>query len=306
MRVLGAFGVLSRDCLDRLVSDLGSAAPGMAAGVADIWNTPRGEAEAEAETAWMQRLGFATEHLDGAALRRQDPAWGPGVRGACVHADGLSFDPAAFCDALRLCISDAGGRFRSRFKMKTLRRDSTGWTARAASGAVASGQRLIVAAGVWSAPIVAPLGVNLRIQAAKGYHVHVTLPTRPRMAGVLRERKIAVTPLGTGVRLAGTLELSGINHRLVPHRIEQLTRGAAEFLPQVGAATPTDHWCGLRPCTANGLPVVGRLPARDAWVATGHGMMGLTLAAGTAELLVSDMLGGPIPPWAQDLRPLSR
>jgi len=306
MRVLGAFGVLSRDALGRLMADLGGGAPPAAAGVADIWNSRAGEAESEAETAWMHRLGFETECLDGAALRRRDPAWGPRVRGACIHTDGLSFSPADFCDAVRADIAQRGGLIRSRFTVTTLRRDSKCWAARAASGATAAGARLVVAAGAWSPPLVASLGGVADLQAAKGYHVSVQLPAQPTIAGVLRERKIAVTPLEAAVRLAGTLELSGLNHRLVPHRMAQLTRGAADYLPEIASATPTDHWCGLRPCTANGLPIIGRLPAPQAWVATGHGMMGLTLAAGTAELILRDMLEGEAPPWAAAMRPISR
>ncbi len=304
MRTLGAFGHLSRDRLEHVLTVLGEAAPVARHGVADIWNTARGEAEAEAETAWMRRLGFETEYLDGAALRRLDPAWGQNVRGACIHADGLSFDPAEFCDALSESITARGGRVRSAFTVTGLSHGSQGWTAESASGDAASARQVVLAAGVWSPPIAAVLGGAVRLQPAKGYHVSVALQNTPVLSGVLRERKVAVTPLPSGVRLAGTLELSGLNHRLVPHRLAHLRRAAAEYLPQVAAAVPTSPWCGLRPCTAHGLPVVGRLAAPNAWIATGHGMMGLTLASGTGHLIVSDMCGEDLPRWAAALQPI--
>ena len=108
--------------------------------------------------------------------------------------------------------------------------------------------------------------------------------------------------MGSLLRVAGTLELSGFNHRLDPNRVKQLMAGAQAFLPGIRGAEPVDLWCGLRPCTASGLPVIGR-GLEGAWIATGHGMMGVTLAPGTAKLIADDMLGEPVPDWAEMLQP---
>jgi D-amino-acid dehydrogenase len=301
MQILGELGRVSRGQFDQLLDDLGQSKPPTAAGVADLWHTAAAEADAEAETKWMERLGFATESLSGDALRARDPAWGPRVRGAVIHKDGLCLDPASLCDAIHARVIDLGGHITRGCVTDLTRRDGR-WLATLHGGRCLTAPRLVIAAGTWSPPLARMLGARIALQAAKGYHVTVTLARQPIMAGVLREPKIAVTPIGGTLRLAGTLELSGINFRIVPHRLAQLARGAASFLPEVAGASIKAPWCGLRPCTANGLPIIGPI-GPGAWLATGHGMMGVTLATGTASLIMQDMLGESPPAWSLSLRP---
>jgi D-amino-acid dehydrogenase len=270
--------------------------------LADIWCTEAGERESEAETEWMNRFGFATESLDAAELRRRDPAWGHDVRGAVIHRDGMRIDPAALCDAMRSRIGSLGGVIRTGCAVEAIRPRSDGWEAVLAGGEVLAGGRLVLSAGVWSEPLARMMGVHIPMQPAKGYHRMVRMEAAPTIAAVLREPKIGTTPMGSLLRVAGTLELSGFNHRLDPGRIRQLMAGTRAFLPAISAAEPVDLWCGLRPCTARGLPVIGR-GARGAWIAAGHGMMGVTLAPGTAKLIADDMLGEPVPDWSEMLRP---
>jgi D-amino-acid dehydrogenase len=101
------------------------------------------------------------------------------------------------------------------------------------------------------------------------------------------------TPLEGVVRFAGTLELSGLNHELRQPRLEQLTAAAAEHLEGMGTVEPTSEWCGLRPCTPDGLPIVGPVPGVDGlYVATGHAMLGLTLGPITGRLIADCILDG--------------
>ena len=302
MEVLGHLSRISRECFGQLAEELGPAATLAATGVADIWRTEAGQAEAEAETRWMHRLGFATTSLGGDQLRRRDPAWGPEVRGAVIHEDGMSIDPAALCDALRERLATLGGRIRTGCTVEAIRRCPGGWQAVTANGRSVTGGRLVLAAGVWSNPLARMIGVRVAMQPAKGYHRMLRMQGGPTMAAVLREPMVGITPMGPLLRVAGTLELSGFNHRLDPARITQLMAGARAFLPGIDAAESIDVWCGLRPCTASGVPVIGR-GIEGSWIATGHGMMGVTLAPGTAKLIADDMLGEPMPGWADMLRP---
>ena len=304
MQTLGSLGRLSREHFDELIEDLGAASLHTTAGVADIWRTEVGEADAAVESAWMERLGFATESLSGRALRSRDPAWGPDVRGAVIHTEGFCLDPAELCDALRNRIKALGGRMRHGCVLELNRTDSL-WHATLHGGQVARGTRLVISAGIWSPPLARMLGLHIDMQPAKGYHVAVNMNCPPVIAGVLRESKIAVTPMGGLTRIAGTLELSGVNFRMVPHRLAQLALGAAAFLPELTGTPTCSPWCGLRPCTADGLPIIGPIGPK-AWIATGHGMMGVTLATGTAELVMQQMFGDPSPAWGLSLRPKIR
>jgi D-amino-acid dehydrogenase len=98
--------------------------------------------------------------------------------------------------------------------------------------------------------------------------------------------------MDTFVRFAGTMELSGENHILRPPRLRQLTRAGRLCFPGLGPARPLSEWCGLRPMSVDGLPIVGPLPGIDGvTVATGHGMLGLTLGPVTGEIVANTVLG---------------
>jgi D-amino-acid dehydrogenase len=99
------------------------------------------------------------------------------------------------------------------------------------------------------------------------------------------------------VRFAGTMEFSGLNDTVRRPRLEQLTRAARCYFPGLGAHPPESEWCGLRPVSSDGLPVVGPVPGlEEVVVATGHGMLGLTLGPVTGALVADWVLdGGPEP-----------
>jgi D-amino-acid dehydrogenase len=110
---------------------------------------------------------------------------------------------------------------------------------------------------------------------------------------VLVDVAVAVTPLGSRLRLAGTLEFSGVNLRLRERRVAMLRRTAAAYLHGVAEAAEQERWCGLRPCLADGLPVVGRPPGlAGLHLATGHAKMGLTLGPATGRLVAESILDG--------------
>jgi D-amino-acid dehydrogenase len=163
-----------------------------------------------------------------------------------------------------------------------------------ADGETVPAAETVLAAGVWSAALARRLGLRLPLEAGKGYHLELDLPAPELRTGcVLSERYVAVTPLGDRLRLAGTVELSGINRRLVRRRLEMLREGAAGYLRGVATATARREWCGLRPCTADGLPVVGWAPDLPGlFVATGHAKMGLTHGPVTGRLVSECLLDG--------------
>lgn len=158
------------------------------------------------------------------------------------------------------------------------------------------GDELLVAAGAWSGEVVAHLGARLPVQAGKGYSL--TIPgeggrvSRPVYFG---ESRIAVTPFDGALRLAGSMELSGINERLDARRMAAIRRGAARSFRDPLPAGGTE-WVGMRPLTPDGLPMLGRVPGQaNVWVATGHAMLGVTLAPVTGEAMADLMTGAAAP-----------
>ena len=144
------------------------------------------------------------------------------------------------------------------------------------------------------------------MQAGKGYSLTLTHPRQlPRICAILTEARVAVTPLGTALRLAGTMEIAGVDLRIDPRRVRGIIRAVPQYYPEFQAEdfagiTP---WCGLRPCSPDGLPYLGRTsPYDNLSIATGHAMMGLSLAPVTG-LLIAELLCGE--PTTVDLTLLS-
>ncbi len=149
---------------------------------------------------------------------------------------------------------------------------------------------VVIAAGAWSAPLCRMLGYRLPLQAGKGYSFSIALPQQPRRPLYLLEAKVAATEMAGRTRLAGMMELTGADTRLRPRRLAALERHARRYFRDW--ARPQDAWAGLRPMVPDGLPVLGAIPGIDnALLATGHAMLGITLAPVSAQA-VADLLEG--------------
>jgi D-amino-acid dehydrogenase len=163
------------------------------------------------------------------------------------------------------------------------------------NGDVVEATNVVLAAGVWTTALAADAGVSVPMEAGKGYHLDLPAPDPcPRTPSVLAETFVAVNPFGDRLRLAGTLEFTGINADMLERRLEMLPEAAAGYLRSVTAGDRANGvaWCGLRPCTADGLPAVGWTDVDGLFVATGHAMMGFALGPLTGRLVAESILDG--------------
>ncbi len=164
---------------------------------------------------------------------------------------------------------------------------------------------VVAAAGAWTPQVVAPLGVKLPIEGGKGYSIDFTpppaLPSAIRHPLYLHETRVAITPLDGMLRVAGTMELSGLNHHIRPERVRALVSRTGEVIAgwpsQVNLDAPGVRvWNGLRPLTPDGLAVIGWARGwRNLAIASGHAMMGVTLAPATGEALAEQIVTGRAP-----------
>jgi D-amino-acid dehydrogenase len=154
-------------------------------------------------------------------------------------------------------------------------------------------EQIVIATGPWSESLGKMLGLRLPVIGAKGYSV--VLPPaqpQPKRSIYLIERKIAVNPHRDSLRIAGTLELVRNDFSINARRVDVIVRGAKGMLNIGDQPKPQEIWRGLRPCTPDGMPVIGRAKGRgDVWLATGHQMAGLKTAPGTGVLLAQLMTG---------------
>lgn len=157
-----------------------------------------------------------------------------------------------------------------------------------------TGDRFLIAAGAWSGLLASRLGFELPIQAGKGYSITFDNPVlKIQRPLYLDEAKVACSPFKGALRLSGTMELSGINSSMRQQRISGIRRAASRYLKDFAMSEGHSEWMGLRPLTPDGLPVIGRVPGFDnLYLATGHQMLGVTLAPATASAIADLIWAG--------------
>jgi D-amino-acid dehydrogenase len=252
----------------------------------------------------LQREGYTgtVTALAGAEAQARDPAVGERVAGAIYASRERHVRPESLTRGLQNALVAAGADVRENAEVSALTRTGGGWRLDGRAGAV-DVDRVVVAGGAWTGRILAPLRVPIRQEPAKGYSVTaVGEGTKPRQPLYLSEAKVGCSPFSGGVRLAGTLELSGLDLRLDRRRLAAVARSAEAYLADWRPLRPELEWAGLRPLPADGLPLIGRAPGQDGlFVATGHGMLGVTLAPATgaalADLVLHDELLPQLAPF---------
>ena len=291
MGALAPLGHASLDLFDDLVASENLACNYKRSGYYDICRTKKGLAEVTHDAAMMRQYGYHPRELDGDELREIEPAILEGVLG------GVHFPEAATCDPHRFVLELAersvcrGGRIETgRGVSEILSTGSAVTGVRLEDGEILDAEAVVLATGSYSGDLTRKFGLRLPIRAGKGYHRDLELedasPHPPDVACVLAETSVFCTPMPGFTRLAGTLEFSGVNHELRPRRLEQLSTAAAAYLGGVRGAVIRSEWCGLRPCTPDGIPYVGPVPGQSGlFVATGHAMLGLTLGPVTGKLI---------------------
>ena len=165
-----------------------------------------------------------------------------------------------------------------------------------------AGDRFVLAAGSWTAPVAAMLGVRMPMEPGKGYSFLVTPKVMPRHGVLFPDIHAGATPLDDRVRIGGTMEFSGYSTAIDDRRISNLFEHARAF---VDLETPSyeEPWAGPRPMTADGLPVLDRAgPYRNAFVATGYSMLGMTLAAPAGEAMAELVTTGVRPAVLEPFR----
>jgi D-amino-acid dehydrogenase len=231
--------------------------------------------------------------LDQTQVHDLEPALLPQVAGGVFYPRDGHVDPARFVIGLAekarglgaqvwvgteaMGFESSGGRIT---KIHTTRGDI-------------SPRQVVLAAGSWSPGVMRDLKLRIPVQAAKGYSVTLENPTvYPKIPLLLAEARVVVNPLGNSLRLAGTLELAGMNLSIDARRVGVMRKASNNYLPGLDEARVIEIWRGLRPCTPDGLPIIGRSREFDNLiVAAGHAMLGMSLGPVTGKL-VSQLMEG--------------
>ena len=250
-----------------------------------------------AEFDHLQVAGYSRpDPLDGAALRELEPAISTKVTSGYLVTAENHVRPESLCQAYVSCLTSLGVDLMTGVRVTGAEtRNGRAHVLHTTQGPV-EGTEFLIAAGAWSGEVAELLGVKLPVQAGKGYSITIDRASSPLSRPLyLGEARVGCSPFEGAIRFAGTMELSGVNTVLDRRRIRGIRRGVGRYLNLPMGDSEGTEWVGMRPITPDGLPLLGRVPRfENVYIATGHAMLGVTLAPATAEVM-GDLMTGATP-----------
>ena len=246
----------------------------------------------EGQTAIKARaLGIPAEVLTPEQTAQLDPNISRDITGAVYFPQDCHLNPRRFVAGLTRDLIANGAAFR-------WNTEATGWRTRdthieaiqTQNGDVLCDE-YVLAGGVWSSSLARDLHIDLPMQAGKGYSVTLQHPRQlPSICSILTEARVAVTPMGETLRVGGTMEIAGLDERINLQRVQGIINSVPAYFPKFSVDDFKDApvWHGLRPCSPDGLPYIGRFARfTNLTAATGHAMMGLSLAPVTGQIVAA-------------------
>lgn len=258
--------------------------------------------ELEHIAASGQDVGF--EELTGEQVREIEPTFSDAV-GAGIRLLGQRYlNPIEYVQSLADSVRARGGKVREGARVTGITDEAKGVRLAIAGAGTETFDRVVVATGTWLDHLAKPFGVRTHVQAGRGYSFSVPIDHVPHGPVYLPNERVACTPLGDRLRVAGMMEFRPPEAALDQRRVEAVVEAARPFLTGVDLDDRRDEWVGSRPCTPDGLPLIGASGSPHVHIAGGHGMWGMTLGPATGQLLAKSMVTGRPAPELTPFDPL--
>lgn len=261
-------------------------------GLLMAYKTSQVEKEEAEVVAQAKDLGLKIDHLSTKEVLKKQPKAPMDIAGAYWYQSDAHSTPEVFVKNMINVLKEAGVNFLLEKEVTHFKIKGSSITSVCTSQEEIQSDEVVVASGAWSEPLLKALGIQLSVQAGKGYRINTRQPTEITLPALLLEAKVAVTPMQGFTRFGGTMELSGINHKINTKRVAAIAQAATDYYPQINVAQKElkDVKCGLRPLSPDGLPFIGRHSScKNLVLATGHSMMGWSLGPATGKL-VSELI----------------
>ena len=297
--VLLELSLAGRQCYEELDQSWQGCLNIERAGLLMLCQTPHMLAEEIAIAKQAHGLGLPATILDPQGAAKLEPNIDMKIAGAIHYPQDAHLSPNALMKQLQDRLSAGGCEFLWNTEVVDFkRRGDTVHGVQTDQGVIA-GDELVLCGGSWTASLAKRLGWHLPLQAGKGFSLTLpTPPQQPRTSAVLMEARVAVTPLGNALRFAGTMEMAGLDLSISQARLRGIIRSVQQVYPAFTAEdfSNVQPWAGLRPCTPDGLPYLGRTQRlKNVSLATGHAMMGISLALISGKVLADELMGEPNP-----------
>lgn len=289
--VLRDLSLLSRQCYEEIGLDFGLVKNGL------LMLCKKQQAlDAEAHMAAMaNQLGIPAEVLDAKATAALDPAVTMDVCGSVFFPQDCHLSPGRFIEAVEAEMEKLGVEMLWETEVRGFEVEGRVLKAVRTSRGQMEGQEVVLCSGVWSAEMAKELDLKLPMQAGKGYSLTLTNPKQlPELCSICTEARLAVTPMEGALRVGGTMEMAGNDELITQRRVRGITRAFPQYFPAFEERDfdEVKPWSGLRPVSPDGMPYLGRTQRwKNLTMATGHAMMGLSLAPATGRI-VSELLAG--------------
>jgi len=274
----------------QLFKELGPIGEWKESGLLHLFQTERSLDKFQATNNLLsETYGLNAERIEGGNLSAFDPAIKDGLAGGYLYSEDGSVRPDALVHDWANHLSGQGVVFIENCRMEGIDKESGSISGLITSHGKLTADRYIFAVGAWSESLSFQLECKIPVEPGKGYSVTMRKPGLcPKRPIVLSEHKVFLTPFETGYRLGSMMEFSGFDSSIPPQRIDQLRNATLGYLnePKINIDSTEEVWSGWRPMTWDSLPIIGRVPALDnALLATGHNMLGVTLAPVTGRLI---------------------
>jgi D-amino-acid dehydrogenase len=279
-------------------------------GMLMLCNTERGLEEETKAAEYARRLGISSEVLTPSETAKLEPNLRMAIAGSVYFPMDCHLMPGQLMAVLAREVEAAGVEVSYDTAVDGWR--SKGDRIEAARTGSADGREIgadeyVICGGIWSRDIAHDLGIVIPMQAGKGYSLTLEGPASlPSLCAILSEARVAVTPMGHSLRFAGTMEIGGIDEDIDPARVRGIVKSVAGYFPEITPAhlRQATVRTGLRPCSPDGLPYVGRVSRfANLSVATGHAMMGMSLGPITGKLIAETFSGEPLSCSLEGLNP---
>jgi len=290
----------SRDCLRALRAEIGIHYDEESLGTLQLLRKQEQLDHTGGDIEVLKHYGVPYELLDRTGCIRAEPALGA-VKEKFVGGLRLPQDETGDCHLFTQAVAARAAELGVEFKFETKIDQLVVEDARVAGVATSAGlmqaDAYVMALGSWSPRLLRPLGISIPVYPVKGYSI--TVPVKDAagapVSTVMDESyKVAITRLGNRIRVGGTAEISGYSNLLHPARRATLDHSLTDLFPRGGDLTDVKFWCGLRPMTPDGPPLIGPTAYANLHLNTGHGTLGWTMACGSGRVL-ADVLSGRKP-----------
>lgn len=260
-------------------------------GLLEIFQTEKGGDHAKHVMHRAHELGLTdTVLLDAAQLQALEPQTTVEAKGAVWFKCDAHLYPNKLMSQLIADLKNKGVRFIVNEEVSGFEKHQRQVTKVITNSQVIDADAVVIAAGSWSRELSALLQMKIPLMPGRGYSVTLEdSPHRLNYPSVLIEGRVALTPMdGNKIRFGGTMEITSTNTPPRYQRVQGILDAVKRYYPQFNVPMPAPEyiWYGYRPCSADGLPYLGRTQKwQNVVMATGHAMVGLSLGAGTGKLV---------------------